>query len=66
MLRILRLPRIFEVDSMLCEKPMTMSVEEGEEIVRIAEKTGKICAENYCWFAHPMVRQARARSHGGA
>ncbi|MEL0122239.1 MAG: Gfo/Idh/MocA family oxidoreductase [Paracoccaceae bacterium] len=46
--------------NVLCEKPMTMSVEEGEEIVRIAEKTGKICAVNYCYSAYPMVRQARA------
>ena len=30
----------------LCEKPMTMTVEEGEEIVEIAKKTGNICAVN--------------------
>ncbi|MEC7963045.1 MAG: Gfo/Idh/MocA family oxidoreductase, partial [Pseudomonadota bacterium] len=34
--------------NVLCEKPMTMTVEEGEEIVKVAEKTGKICAVNYC------------------
>ncbi|WP_424973964.1 Gfo/Idh/MocA family protein [Dinoroseobacter sp. S124A] len=43
----------------LCEKPMTMTVEEGEEIVRIAEATGKICAVNYCYSAYPMVREMR-------
>ncbi len=42
-----------------------MSVEEGEEIVRIAEKTGKICAVNYCYSAYPMVRQARAMIRAG-
>ena len=26
----------------LCEKPMTMTVEEGEEIVRVAKASGKI------------------------
>ena len=31
----------------LCEKPMTMTVEEGEEIVKIARATGQICAVNY-------------------
>jgi len=31
----------------LCEKPMTMTVEEGEEITKIAAATGKICAVNY-------------------
>ncbi len=43
----------------LCEKPMTMTVEEGEEIVRVAEKSGKICAVNYCYSAYPMVREMR-------
>lgn len=49
----------------LCEKPMTMTVEEGEEIVAIAERTGKICAVNYCYSAYPMVRQARAMVRAG-
>jgi len=31
----------------LCEKPMTMTVEEGEEIVKVAQAAGKICAVNY-------------------
>ncbi len=51
--------------NVLCEKPMTMTVEEGEEIVRVAEKTGKICAVNYCYSAYPMVRQARAMVRNG-
>lgn len=45
--------------NVLCEKPMTMTVEEGEEIVKIAKKTGKICAVNYCYSAYPMVREMR-------
>lgn len=45
--------------NVLCEKPMTMSVEEGEEIVKVAAKTGKICAVNYCYSAYPMVREMR-------
>lgn len=43
----------------LCEKPMTMTVEQGEEIVQLAEKAGKICAVNYCYSAYPMVREMR-------
>jgi predicted dehydrogenase len=43
----------------LCEKPMTMTVEEGEEIVRVAQGSGRICAVNYCYSAYPMVRQMR-------
>ncbi len=45
--------------NVLCEKPMTMTVEEGEEIVKIAKKTGQICAVNYCYSAYPMVREMR-------
>ncbi|MEL7165904.1 MAG: Gfo/Idh/MocA family oxidoreductase [Pseudomonadota bacterium] len=49
----------------LCEKPMTMTVEEGEEIVRVVEATGRICAVNYCYSAYPMVRQMRAMVSAG-
>ncbi len=45
--------------NVLCEKPMTMTVEEGEEIVKIAEASGCICAVNYCYSAYPMVREMR-------
>ena len=51
--------------NVLCEKPMTMTTEEGEEIVKIAEATGKLCAVNYCYSAYPMVRQARAMVQNG-
>ncbi|MEM6758943.1 MAG: Gfo/Idh/MocA family oxidoreductase [Pseudomonadota bacterium] len=49
----------------LCEKPMTMTVEEGEEIVRVAQAAGRICAVNYCYSAYPMVRQMRAMVAAG-
>ncbi len=45
--------------NVLCEKPMTMTVEEGEEIVKVAKSSGKICAVNYCYSAYPMVREMR-------
>ena len=45
--------------NVLCEKPMTMTVEEGEEIVAVARATGRICAVNYCYSAYPMVREMR-------
>ena len=45
--------------NVLCEKPMTMTVQEGEEIVRVAEAAGKVCAVNYCYSAYPMVREMR-------
>jgi len=49
----------------LCEKPMTMDVAEGEEIVRVARASGRICAVNYCYSAYPMVRQTRAMVRAG-
>lgn len=51
--------------NVLCEKPMTMTVEEGEEIVKIAEKSGKTCAVNYCYSAYPMVREMRHMVRSG-
>ncbi|SMX27954.1 putative oxidoreductase YcjS [Pelagimonas phthalicica] len=44
----------------LCEKPMTMTVEEGEEIVRIAKSSGRICAVNYGYSGYSLVRHMRA------
>ena len=44
----------------LCEKPMTMTVEEGEEIVRIAEKSRSICAVNYGYTGYSLVRHMKA------
>ncbi|MBR2574711.1 MAG: Gfo/Idh/MocA family oxidoreductase [Loktanella sp.] len=49
----------------LCEKPMTMTVEQGEDIVRTARTAGRICAVNYCYSAYPMVRQMRAMVRAG-
>jgi len=44
----------------LCEKPMTMTVEEGEEIVKIAHATGQICAVNYGYTGYALVRHMKA------
>jgi len=51
--------------NVLCEKPMTMTVEEAEEIVRIAEASDAVCAVNYCYSAYPMARQMRAMVANG-
>jgi len=44
----------------LCEKPMTMTVLEGEEIVRLSRETGRICAVNYGYTGYSLVRHMRA------
>ena len=44
----------------LCEKPMTMTVEEGEDIVRAARAADRICAVNYGYSGYSLVRHMRA------
>lgn len=44
----------------LCEKPMTMTVEEGEDIVRIADANDRLCAVNYGYSGYSLVRHMRA------
>ena len=44
----------------LCEKPLTNTVEEAEEIVHTARSHKRICAVNYNYSAYPLVRHARA------
>jgi len=44
----------------LCEKPMTMTVAEAEEIVRVARDSGNICAVNYGYTGYSLVRHMRA------
>ena len=46
--------------NVLCEKPMTMLVEEGEDIVKIARAKGRICAVNYGYTGYALVRHMRA------
>ena len=44
----------------LCEKPMTVTVAEAEDIVATASRTGTICAVNYGYTGYPLVRHMRA------
>jgi predicted dehydrogenase len=44
----------------LCEKPMTVTVEEAEDIVATSARTGAICAVNYGYTGYALVRQMRA------
>ena len=44
----------------LCEKPMTVTVDEAEEIATIAKRTGTICAVNYGYTGYSLVRHMRA------
>ena len=44
----------------LCEKPMTLTIEEGKALVEVAKRTGQVCAVNYGYSGYPMVRHMRA------
>lgn len=44
----------------LCEKPLTMNVEQAEDLVKVAQASGKICAVNYGYSGYSLVRHMRA------
>ena len=46
--------------NVLCEKPMTVTVEQAEDIVATAKKSGAICAVNYGYSGYALVRHMRA------
>lgn len=49
----------------LCEKPMTMTVDEAVALQAIARDSGRLLAVNFGYCGYPMVRQARAMVDGG-
>ena len=46
--------------NVLCEKPMTVTVEEAEDIAATAKRSGSICAVNYGYSGYALVRHMRA------
>ena len=46
--------------AVLCEKPMTVTVDEAEDIAATAERTGTLCAVNYGYTGYALVRHMRA------
>ncbi len=44
----------------LCEKPMTMTVAEAEEVVSFCQSSGQLCAVNYGYTGYSLVRHMRA------
>ena len=46
--------------NVLCEKPMTVTEAEAEDLVLTARKAGRICAVNYGYTGYALVRHMRA------
>ncbi len=49
----------------VCDKPMTYSLEEAEELVHIVEKTGLVFALTHNYTGSPLVRHARELFRSG-
>ncbi|MDE5444246.1 Gfo/Idh/MocA family oxidoreductase [Bradyrhizobium sp. CSA207] len=49
----------------ICDKPLTRSLAEAEELVELVRKTGKIFVVTHNYTGYPMVRQARAMVANG-
>lgn len=43
----------------VCDKPLALTLEQAEELVKIVEKSGLVFALTHNYTGHPMVRQAR-------
>ncbi len=43
----------------VCEKPMTISLDEAQQLREIVEETGKIFCLTHTYTGYPMVKQAR-------
>jgi predicted dehydrogenase len=49
----------------VCDKPMTTTVEEAEELVKLVEKHNVVFALTHNYTGYPMVKQARAMVKAG-
>src|SRR5262249_38455972 len=51
--------------NVMCDKPMTITLQQAEELAKIVEKSGVVFALTHNYTGHPLVRQARAMVHAG-
>ncbi|MEH2486269.1 Gfo/Idh/MocA family protein [Bradyrhizobium sp. AZCC 2230] len=49
----------------ICDKPLTTTVAEAEELVALVKKSGKVFVVTHNYTGYPMVRQARAMVANG-
>ena len=44
----------------ICDKPMTVTMDEAKALIDLVEETGLFCGVTYTYSFHAMIRQARA------
>lgn len=49
----------------ICDKPLTATLEEAVAVKEAALRTGNVFAVTYCYTGYPMVREVRARIRMG-
>ncbi|MBR0856828.1 Gfo/Idh/MocA family protein [Bradyrhizobium liaoningense] len=49
----------------ICDKPLTTTVAEAEELVALVRKTGRVFVVTHNYTGYPMIRQARAMIANG-
>jgi predicted dehydrogenase len=50
----------------MCDKPMTVSVDEARDLDALVQRTGLIFGLTHTYSGYPLVRQMREMIHGGA
>ncbi|HZT82553.1 MAG TPA: Gfo/Idh/MocA family oxidoreductase, partial [Gemmataceae bacterium] len=45
--------------NVMCDKPLTLTLEQAEELAKIVQKTGVVFAVTHNYTGYPLVRQAR-------
>ena len=45
--------------NVMCDKPMTLDLDQAEELAKVVEKTGVVFAVTHNYTGYPLVRQAR-------
>jgi predicted dehydrogenase len=51
--------------NVMCDKPMTFTLPQAEELTKIVQKTGVVFALTHNYTGHPLVRQAREMVKAG-
>jgi predicted dehydrogenase len=49
----------------ICDKPLTINVEQALELMRLVRQSGLVFGVTYCYSGYPMVRQAREMIRNG-